>query len=638
MLPAHSPSPLRAPDRQAKGDGMHGSLSPRRPPYRLRAPLVLVGLVAAALVGVAGVAAAEDATFDAGPTATISGTPQVGSTLTADEGSPSPTPDSIEYQWYADGNPIDGATNETLTLAAAQAGQAISVRVTAKKTDLQDASDTSAPTSPVAPATFDVGPTATISGTPQVGSTLTADAGSPSPTPDSIEYQWYADGNPIDGATNQTLTLAAAQAGQAISVRVTAKKADLQDASDTSAPTSPVMPPPFDVGPTATISGTPQVGSTLTADGGSPSPTPDSIEYQWYADGNPIDGATNKTFVVAAAQAGKALTVRVTAKKTDLQDASDTSAPTSPIARLRTIWVSPTGDDAGDGTLAKPFQSLAAANRLLCAVTPDCSGLGNDLEIRLAPGLYPQAYTTWTYSDPDYTTRIVPAGWRQGWRYADMMAAGGYPVMDGRNTNRYGLFVTRGPHVQIQFIQFQRYTRGGFRLANCAGCLVYGNTFTKIGSYYTKSIIDIGYGGLLTQDVTGSTISANYFTEIVNSKKAGYGKEHGIYIVHSSGNVVSNNSFVNVGGDPVRVRDHADNNMVTGNYFKNAGKLGYIGDWYCLSKSPGDCTYGAEGPSWHNVFRNNTLKGYYPWHSKGARSMYCYDRKKGVCPRTRITP
>jgi len=92
--------------------------------------------------------------------------------------------------------------------------------------------------------------------------------------------------------------------------------------------------PEFGVGPTATISGLPRVGSTLTAGEGSPSPTPDSYQYQWYADGVAIGSATNKTFTPTSTQIGKVITVQVTAIKAGLNNASDTSDPTAPVGSL----------------------------------------------------------------------------------------------------------------------------------------------------------------------------------------------------------------------------------------------------------------------------------------------------------------
>ena len=90
----------------------------------------------------------------------------------------------------------------------------------------------------------------------------------------------------------------------------------------------------FDPGPTATISGTPRVGETLTAGEGSPSPAPDSFEYEWFADGSPIAGADDPTFAPTTAEVGKAITVTVTAVKGGYADASDTSDPTTPVGTL----------------------------------------------------------------------------------------------------------------------------------------------------------------------------------------------------------------------------------------------------------------------------------------------------------------
>ena len=92
--------------------------------------------------------------------------------------------------------------------------------------------------------------------------------------------------------------------------------------------------PAFATGPTATISGLPRVGTTLTAGEGNPSPTPDSYQYQWYADGVAIGSATNKTFTLTSAQIGKVITVQVTAIKAGLDNASDTSDPTAPVGSL----------------------------------------------------------------------------------------------------------------------------------------------------------------------------------------------------------------------------------------------------------------------------------------------------------------
>lgn len=81
------------------------------------------------------------------------------------------------------------------------------------------------------------------------------------------------------------------------------------------------------------ISGTPQVGQTLTASTGTWNGSPTSYDYQWLADGVNIGGATSSTFVLTAAQTSKVITVTVTATNSCGSTAA-TSAGTSPVTAL----------------------------------------------------------------------------------------------------------------------------------------------------------------------------------------------------------------------------------------------------------------------------------------------------------------
>lgn len=70
-------------------------------------------------------------------------------------------------------------------------------------------------------------------------------------------------------------------------------------------------PVPFTLNAAPVISGTPQVGSTLTVTGGSWSPTPSETYYSWFRGQDFIDGATGTTYVPTAADAGQKLSVLV---------------------------------------------------------------------------------------------------------------------------------------------------------------------------------------------------------------------------------------------------------------------------------------------------------------------------------------
>jgi hypothetical protein len=84
-----------------------------------------------------------------------------------------------------------------------------------------------------------------VSGSAVVGQTLSATPGTFSASPESVTSQWLENGAPIPGASGTTLTLTAAQLGNAISYKSTATKGG-ETATSTSAAvtvTSPPAPP-----------------------------------------------------------------------------------------------------------------------------------------------------------------------------------------------------------------------------------------------------------------------------------------------------------------------------------------------------------------------------------------------------------
>jgi hypothetical protein len=117
-----------------------------------------------------------------------------------------------------------------------------------------------------------------------------------------------------------------------------------------------------------TISGTAQVGATLTAREGTWSGNPTTFVYSWRrcdADGgscSTISGATEKTYVLKSVDQGNTLRVRVTAQNTDGR-ATATSVPTA-VVREAEAPPSTTGC-ARPGTV--PVNELKPPERLLIA-------------------------------------------------------------------------------------------------------------------------------------------------------------------------------------------------------------------------------------------------------------------------------
>ena len=160
----------------------------------------------------------------------------------------------------------------------------------------------------------------TISGTPQVDETLTADTSAISDedglTNVSYRYQWTAGGSDIEDATSSSHLLTASEQGQTVQVKVTfTDDADNQE-SLTSAETLEVAAKPNTAAAgEPTISGTPQVEQTLTAHTSGISDANGlnnvSYQYQWLRDDADIAGQTNSTYELVSADEGKTIKVRV---------------------------------------------------------------------------------------------------------------------------------------------------------------------------------------------------------------------------------------------------------------------------------------------------------------------------------------
>ena len=271
----------------------------------------------------------------------ISGTAQVGESLTADttgiEDGNGLDRVKFRFQWVShDGSAdtdIANATDSTYTLVADDADKTIKVRVAFTDRGGYSESLTGGETATVAarPNSPATGAPA-VTGTAQVGETLTADTSGIADvdglTEVSYSYQWVAnDGNvatDITDATDSTYTLAAYDEGKTIKVTVSftddAGNGETLTSSATAtvdaAPNTPATGAPA-------ISGTAQVGETLTADtsgiADADGLTKVSYSYQWIRNDGTSDtdiaDATDSTYILAAADEGK--TIRVRASFTD---------------------------------------------------------------------------------------------------------------------------------------------------------------------------------------------------------------------------------------------------------------------------------------------------------------------------------
>ena len=288
---------------------------------------------------------------EGGPT--ITGTAQVGETLTADtsgiEDDDGLDSVSYSYQWIR----VDGATesnigsdNASYTLAEDDENKTIKVKVSFtddagnEETLTSDATEAVA-AKPNAPAEGQP----TISGTPQVGETLTAETGAIEDD-DGLDnatysYQWLADDANIPDATGSTYTLADAEEGKTIKVKVSFTDDAGNEETLTSKATEEVAAKP-NTPPEGqpTISGTPRVGETLTAitlgiedDDGLDNV---AYSYQWIrVDGateGDIPDATSSGYELADSDLGKTIKVKVSFTDDAGNDETLTSAATEAVA------------------------------------------------------------------------------------------------------------------------------------------------------------------------------------------------------------------------------------------------------------------------------------------------------------------
>ena len=270
----------------------------------------------------------------------ISGTEQVGETLTADV-TGIDDDDGLDaavfaYQWLRGDTDIAGANGSSYTLVSEDEGRTIKVRVSFTDNAGHAETRTSDPTGAVAakPNTKATG-APTIGGIARVGETLTADT-SGIDDEDGLDtavftYQWVrSDGGTdteIAGATGSSYTLTEADEGRTVKVTVSFTDAEGNAESLTSDLTGEVEAKPNTRATGAPIiDGIARVGETLTADT-SGIDDDDGLDsaafaYQWLRGDAEIAGATGETYTLTGADEGK--TVKVTVSFTDAEGNPET--------------------------------------------------------------------------------------------------------------------------------------------------------------------------------------------------------------------------------------------------------------------------------------------------------------------------
>src|SRR6202167_4832275 len=309
----------------------------------------------------------------------ISGTVKDGQTLTASYGAWSgTTPIAYTYQWQscnpqgAECHDVEGSTNSDYTVSTADIGTTLRVTVTVSNAagSAEATSAASAEAESGAPSELEA---PSISGDPNTGATLYADAGTWGGSETETGYQWEhcnamgGECASIAGATGSEYELGEDDIGITLRLRV--------GVSNTLGSVTAVSPATEVIGDVATlmnplapsISGIPQSGQTLTADAGSwLGVATIGYEYQWQSCDRyvfaceDIEGATESSYVPEATDVGKTLRVRVIASETS-GTVTQTSAATQPIAATAAPIVEAPPAASGTGLIGDTLTATTGA-------------------------------------------------------------------------------------------------------------------------------------------------------------------------------------------------------------------------------------------------------------------------------------
>jgi len=260
----------------------------------------------------------------------VSGTPQIGETLTSVVTGEWTTGTRVVFSWKADGEVFSHAPG-AVVLTPAQSGRQITLEITGSLSGYTSRTIASEPVGPVAGRVLATPGKPSITGTPAAGQVLTAippavDASWPAGT--TYDVEWRADGDLL--GTGDRISLSRAQIGTRITVRVRAVSADGgSDWSAESDPTEPVAAAPITTPSRILVQGTLRVGGRLTAVTKGAWPPGTTVRYVWRAGGQAF-GPSARTIVLAAAQRGKRITVEATGTL-DGRTATVLSAPTAAV-------------------------------------------------------------------------------------------------------------------------------------------------------------------------------------------------------------------------------------------------------------------------------------------------------------------
>lgn len=271
---------------------------------------------------------------------------------------------------------------------------------------------------------------------------------------------------------------------------------------------------------------------------------------------------------------------------------------------IKSIYVSPTGTDAADGsTELKAVKSLERVQEIVSSNSDNVT----EVQVLFAPGTYRGMSVTWK-TFPGIWLRFRPS------------QANKDVIFDGRG-GKESVFFRAHPsepkakdqapvpmRLELRNLIIRNYCEGislrswNYAIPAPGGAenLIVGNTFEYIGSKYDPVIRSKKRRGACTaalrlQGVEKTIVENNTFRHIINVDKSkthlgryGPAHLHAIYVANMArGNMIKNNIFEDFSGDPIRIRDRSDGNHIIGNTFGSVSSgikpntIHAVSQWYC---------------------------------------------------------
>jgi Right handed beta helix region len=270
-----------------------------------------------------------------------------------------------------------------------------------------------------------------------------------------------------------------------------------------------------------------------------------------------------------------------------------------------TFFVSPNGSDSAEGqTQQKPLLSLQLA---LDRAIKSADSSTERIVVNVAEGTYTAQRVSTEGHQRGIPLVIKPTHPSEQMPVFDGAGEGGAwfslrsEVGKATRISIIGLRVTR--YATAISLNGSRDSTGAFNSGN----VIEGNVFETIGQIANpkgpKST-----AAIRLINSRENEIRKNRFANIKNIE--GCSALHSIYMAHySSKNVIEGNTFENVCGQTIKVRDQSNNNIIRNNIFKEQATTTTFQEAFCNKDERGDeCTKaGGECPSVGNIYDSNTV-------------------------------